>query len=706
MLVAPSPELTRAQEAPGTLSTASRPSLPPTTPGQCRPFGATITPTGVNFAVFSRHAERVHLVLFRDGQAEPFAELPLDPAANRTGDVWHIHVRGLPADCQYGYRVFGPLMPRAGHRFNSTAVLLDPYARAVSGRHPWASGDGALNGHGADSAKLTRRGRIVSDEFDWKDDAPPRTPLAQTIIYELHVRGYTRHPSSGVDHPGTFLGLTQKIPHLKSLGVTAVQLMPILEFDELDQPHKNPFTQEVLRNYWGYSPMSFFAPKASYAVKRGNQVVEFKEMVKVFHRAGIEVILDVVYNHTCEGNENGPSISFRGLDNAIYYMLDREGRCCNYSGCGNTLNCNHPLVHDLIIDSLTYMVSELHVDGFRFDLASILGRAPDGKALEEPPLLRHIAEHPVLGGVKLLAEPWDAAGLSQVGKFPTWGRWLELNGLFRDDVRRFVRSEPGAASGIAKRICGSLDVYGATAKHPYHSVNFVTCHDGFTLCDLVSYNHKHNWPNGENNRDGWDDNLSYNCGHEGATDVAPIAGLRQRQMRNFLALLMVSQGVPFLLAGDEFARSQQGNNNAYCQDNDVNWIDWKLAEKNAGLLRFARMMIALRKQRFAIGQDQFVNRVSWHGTRLGEPDWRGSDRALAFQVHGVSGQPEVFVIFNAHWEPQKFALPSHLGQWRWKRLVDTNLPSPEDIVEEKSAIRLSPADHYVAAPRSTVILIS
>jgi glycogen operon protein len=429
-------------------------------------------------------------------------------------------------------------------------------------------------------------------------------------------------------------------------------------------------------------------------------------MVKAFHRAGLEVILDVVYNHTGEGNESGPTVSFRGLDNAVYYLLDKDGRYYNFSGCGNTLNCNHPVVRDLIIDSLVYLVSELHVDGFRFDLASILGRGAHGKVLDDPPLIQHIAEHPVLAGTKLIAEAWDAAGLSHLGKFPSWGRWAELNGWFRDDVRRFVRSDPGAAASLAKRLCGSLDLYGDTGRHPYHSVNFITCHDGFTLHDLVSYNQKHNEANGEYNRDGWDHNVSWNCGHEGPTNDCQVNALRQRQVRNFLTLLFVSQGVPLLLQGDEFGRTQQGNNNAYCQDNETSWVDWSLAETNAGLVRFTRMMIALRRKYFALTREQFVGRVTWHGTTVGEPDWTGQKRNLAFQLRGSPGQPDLYVLFNAHWEWQKFALPPHGGQWHWKRLVDTNLPGPDDIVELKDAVPLRPADQYVAAPRSAVILVA
>ncbi len=671
--------------------------------GHYRPFGATLRPGGVNFAVFSRHAERMHLVLFKEGRPDPIAEIPLDPKIHKTGDVWHIFVADLAPDTLYGYRVHGPFAPKAGHRFNGNVVVLDPYAQAVSGGHRWGSPDLP---HGQNHGRLARRGRIVCDDFDWEGDVPPATPLQQTVIYELHVRGYTRHPSSSVQHPGTFLGLCEKIPHLKALGVTAVELMPILEFDELDQEHKDPATGELLKNYWGYSPLSFFAPKAAYAVRPGQQVREFKEMVKTFHRAGIEVILDVVYNHTCEGNEHGPTVSFRGLDNSIYYMLDKDGRYYNFSGCGNTFNCNHPLVRDLIIDSLTYLVSELHVDGFRFDLAAILGRGANGKVLEDPPLIQHIAEHPVLAGTKLIAEAWDAAGLTQIGKFPAWGRWAELNGWFRDDIRRFFRSDSGAAGAVAKRICGSLDLYGDSSRHPYHSVNFVTCHDGFTMYDLVSYDRKHNEANGEGNKDGCDWNHSSNYGHEGPTDNAGINALRHRQVRNFLSLLLIAQGVPYILQGDEFGRTQKGNNNAYCQDNDISWVDWELAERNAGLLRFTSMMIALRKRHFALTREEFVNRVRWHGAVLGEPDWSGLKRTLAFQLLGWHTQLDLYVLFNGHWEWQKFALPPQKGGRLWKRLVDTNLPSPNDIVEEADAVLLHPGDHYIAAPRSTVILMS
>jgi glycogen operon protein len=689
------------QDRVGSLPSA-RLGTPPvykTSRGSCRPFGATARTGGVNFAVFSRHARAVHLVLFREGRDEPIAEIPLDPGVNKTGDVWHVFVHSLMPDIQYGYRVFGPSAPKSGHRFNSSLVLFDPHARALSGNARWGQPDGP-------NGRVTRHSRIVSEDFDWEGDVPPRTPMAQTILYELHVRGFTRHSSSAVAHPGTYLGLIEKIPYLKSLGVTAVQLMPVFEFDELEHARHNPHTGELLLNYWGYSPLSFFAPKAAYAAGAGRQVSEFKQMVKAFHKAGLEVILDVVYNHTREGNENGPTLSFRGLDNGIYYMLDKEGRYYNFSGCGNTFNCNHPLVRDLILDSLSEWVTEMHVDGFRFDLAAILGRGANGKVLDEPPLLQHIAEHPVLADAKLIAEAWDAAGLSRMGKFPVWGRWAELNGFYRDDVRKFIRGDAGATASVAKRLCGSLDLYGDMARDSYHSVNFITCHDGFTLNDLVSYSRKHNEGNGENNRDGWDDNYCANFGHEGPTDNAHINAVRQRQMRNYFTMLLISQGVPFLSHGDEFARTQRGNNNAYCQDNDISWVDWGLTQKHAGLVRFVRAMIALRKKHFTLSREQFVNRVSWHGTKIGDPDWTGAARTLAFHLHGQHGHPDLYVMFNSHWESHRFNLPSHDGRRDWRRLVDTNLSSPDDITEEAHAVPVRPADHYILSPRSAVILIA
>ncbi len=667
--------------------------------GDARRLGATVCANGVNFAVFSRHAQEVHLLLFQEGRDDPFADLRLDPVLNRTGDIWHLFVVDLPPGVLYAYRVQGPFDPRQGHRYNPRALLLDPYARAISGGYPWGVSTSPRN-------RPERLARVVADdEFDWGDDVSPNIPMNQTVLYELHVRGYTRHPSSGVQHPGTFLGLVEKIPYLKSLGVTGIQLMPVLEFDEHDVPGRHTNSGSRLVNYWGYSPLGFFSLKSAFASKPGQQNRDFKEMVRAFHKAGLEVILDVVYNHTCEGDENGPTVSFRGLDNSIYYILDKEGRYYNFSGCGNTFNCNHPVVRDLILASLVELATEYRVDGFRFDLAAILARSTTGKPLDEPPLLQHIAEHPVLSQKKLIAEAWDAGGLYLVGKFPTWGRWAEFNGHFRDDVRRFVRSEAHATAAVAKRLTGSLDIYGTTAKHAYHSINFITCHDGFTLYDLVSYSKKQNWANGENNRDGWDENLSFNCGYEGPTDNPAVQALRQRQMRNFLALMMLSQGVPFLTAGDEFARTQQGNNNAYCQDNEISWVDWNLAQKNAGLTRFTAMLISLRKRYFSLGREQFLQRVIWHGTKLGDPDWTGQSRCLAMQLLGGQGQPHFQLLMNVHWEPHRFELPLIEGHYRWRRLIDTNLPAPDDIVEEKNAVPILPGDHYIVSPRSIVLLI-
>ncbi|MFM7151808.1 MAG: glycogen debranching protein, partial [Gemmataceae bacterium] len=522
----------------------------------------------------------------------------------------------------------------------------------------------------------------------------------------LHVRGYTRHPSSGVQHPGTYLGLIEKIPYLSSLGVTSVQLMPVLEFDESDVPGRHPGTGAPLVNYWGYSPLGFFALKGAYASQPGQEAREFKQMVREFHRAGIEVILDVVYNHTCEGSENGPTFSFRGLDNRIYYMLDKDGRYCNFTGCGNTLNCNHPVVRQLIIDSLVELVAEYHVDGFRFDLAAIMGRGAGGRVLEEPTLIQDIAEHPILSKTKLIAEAWDAGGLYLVGKFPAWGRWAEFNGPFRDDVRRFLRGDAETAAITAKRLAGSLDLYGASVRHPYHSINFVTCHDGFTLHDLVSYSKKQNWANGETNQDGWDNNLSFNCGHEGPTDNPTVLALRGRQMRNYLSLMFLSQGIPFLLAGDEFARTQQGNNNAYCQDNEISWLDWTLTQKNAGLVRFTAMMIALRKRHFLMDNETFLSRVTWHGSELEEPDWTGQSRMLAMHLQGGQGRHHFYLMMNTHWESQRFQLPTLERHARWRRLLDTNLPSPDDVVEEKNAVPLHPPDHYIVTSRSVVLLMA
>ncbi len=529
------------------------------------PLGATAIRDGINFAVFSRDATSVTLVLFRPHQQKPFREVSFDIRFNRTGHIWHAFIKGLDPGIRYGYRMDREhnSNPRL-YRYDPRIVLLDPCAKAISGHTSWASQkDGGYN---------HRRSIVLDGEFDWGTDQPLNIPLSETVIYEVHLRGFTRDPSSKVAKPGTFAGLIEKIPYLQDLGITAVELLPVHEFEELDSDRVNPFTGERLRNYWGYQPISFFAPNAAYSSRKGDgdQVREFKQLVKSLHQAGIEVILDVVFNHTAEGNDLGPTFSFRGIDNTVYYIVDpHTGAYLNYSGCGNTLNCNHPVVRELIADCLRYWVMEMHVDGFRFDLASILGRGQDGSVLLNPPLLETLAHDPVLANTKLIAEAWDAAGLYQVGTFPAWSRWAEWNGKFRDEVRRFVRAEPGMVSNLATRLVGSPDLYRTSSREPYHSINFVTCHDGFTLADLVSYDSKHNEINGEDNVDGTTDNLSWNCGVEGPTDWVEINALRRRQMKNFATILLLADGVPMILAGDEMARTQLGNNNAYCQDNEI-----------------------------------------------------------------------------------------------------------------------------------------
>jgi isoamylase len=576
-----------------------------TSRGRPLPLGSSITPDGANFALLCRHGTSVTLVILpEEGGNKPLAEIRLDPRRNRTGDHWHIRVDGLPNTFCYGWRVDGPKGPM--HRFDPTRLLLDPACPMLSGGAVWA-GTCETDPQRTSRRSLFHRG----PRYDWGDDYPPLTPLEDSVIYELHVRGFTCHPTSGVQHPGTYLGLVEKIPYLKWLGVTAVELMPVFEFDECDCPFTNPLTGEKLLNFWGYNTIGFAAPKAAYAATaaRHNQTREFRDMVKAFHAAGLEVILDVVFNHTGEGDDRGRTFSFRGLDNELYYLLDEHGRYLNYSGVGNTLNCNHPVVRDLLMTCLRYWVGDMHVDGLRFDLASILGRDRRGNVLVEPPVIESITEDGVLADTKLIAEPWDAAGLYQVGRFPFGRRWSEWNGVYRDDVRRFWRGDPGCAANLASRVCGSADIYQWSGRLPRHSVNFVTCHDGFTLYDLVSYNQKHNEANGEGNRDGINENYSWNCGHEGPTDDPTVNALRLRQAKNLMATLMLSQGVPMILAGDEFLRTQGGNNNAWCQDNETSWVNWGLARERLDFLRFTREMIwlrrrhpALRRRRFFVGE--------------------------------------------------------------------------------------------------------
>ena len=691
-------------------------------PGYPMPFGVTETRHGLNFAIFSSHATAMTLVLFTTREEPPLLELALDPTINRTGHAWHVEVQGIDAGSRYGWRADRqPVRRDALHHFEPSDVLIDPYATALTGRSTW----GVIEPRAAaGAAEARRRSLFVHGEFDWDGARPPRIPLADKIIYELHVRGFTRHPSSGAAQPGMYLGLTEKIPYRRELGVTTVELLPVYEFDELENRAVNPLSGERLYNFWGYSPICFFAPKAAYAVhgRNGSQMDEFKRMVREFHRAGIEVFLDVVFNHTAEGAlaPGAPSLSFRGLDNSVYYMVDPDtGEYLDYSGCGNTLNCNHPVVRTLIIDALRYWVAEMHVDGFRFDLASILGRGRDGEVLANPPLLERIAADPVLADATLIAEAWDAAGLYQVGSFPAWGRWAEWNGPFRDQIRHFVRGDGGFTSALASRLSGSADLFQRSGRTPSYSINFVTCHDGFTLADLVAYDRKHNVANGENNRDGLDDNVSWNCGAEGASDDPTVRALRARQVRNFLTLLLLARGTPMLLAGDEFGRSQAGNNNAYCQDNAISWVDWSLLDAARDLFRFVKTLIAFRRAHPVLRQRDFLSGVArvvlrrpdvmWHGVRLGEPDWGTASRTLAMHLAGEHAHEpdcDIYLAANAWQEDLVFALPAPAPGTRWVQVVDTAAPSPLDIAEAGAETQLPNQTRISVRARSCVVLRS
>ena len=677
------------------------------------PFGANPTRAGVNFAVFARHATRLTIVLFEPGADVPLVELPLDPQLNRTGDVWHALVTGPAARLHYGYRVDRePNHEPHLDRYDSAAVVIDPYSKALASRVT------STNGHGRRSTREGPRREwrsvIRQPQFDWGADRPLKTHLADSVIYELHVRGFSVHPSSGVTRPGTFRGIVEKIPYLKDLGVTAVELMPVTEFDEFNNPRVNPLTGEALRDFWGYNPASFLAAKPAYggASRVGAEVTEFQSMVKALHEAGIEVILDIVLNHTGEGDERGRTISWRGLDNRTYYIVDPvTGRYHNYSGCGNTFNCNHPVARTMLVACLRYWATEMHVDGFRFDLASILGRGQDGEVLFNPPLLERIAAEPVLADTKLIAEAWDAAGLYQVGTFPNWRRWAEWNGRFRDDARRFLRGEAGMVGPIATRLGGSADLYQAAGRAPYHGVNFITCHDGFTLADLFAYDRKHNEANGEGGDGGQDVNYSWNCGVEGPTGDESINRLRRRMARNALVLLLASQGVPMLLGGDERGRTQGGNNNAYCQDNETSWMDWRLDAHSRGLLRFTRLLIAFRRRHPGLRRRSYLEAgpqgwpaIWWHGEQLNDADWSESSRAIAMHLPASGRDTDIYLILNMHWEPRRFELPALPGGRRWFRVVDTSCESPDDITE---AGRETPIEDrfYLAGPRSSVMLV-
>jgi glycogen operon protein len=681
--------------------------------GSPHPLGASPGSGGVNFSLFSGNATGVELLLFAAHDVpEPFQVIRLDPSINKSFHFWHVFVRGLEAGAHYAFRVDGPYDPAAGHRFNRKKVLIDPYARGNT-NSLWKR-DAAC---GPDDNVATSMRSVVIDTagYDWEGDRPLNRPMEDSIIYEMHVRGFTQSPSSRVKHPGTFAGVIEKIPYLKDLGVTAVELLPVFDFDEtavLREVGGRPMT-----NYWGYSTIGYFAPQSSFCVSPqcGHHLHEFRDMVKALHRAGIEVILDVVFNHTDEGNHMGPTFSFRGIDNRTHYFLvpwDLQ-YYMDFSGCGNTFNCNHPIAQKLIVECLRYWVREAHVDGFRFDEGSILARGEDGAPSIHPPVVWQIELDDELADTKVIAEAWDAAGLYQIGHFPG-DRWAEWNGRYRDDIRRFVKGDPGMVGAVASRVAGSSDLYQPRGQYPVNSINFVTCHDGFTLNDLVSYDAKHNEANGEGNRDGINDNLSWNCGVEGSSSDAGVETLRNRQVRNFAAILLLSRGVPMLVAGDEVRRTQKGNNNAYCQDNDTSWFDWSLVERNRDLYRFWKQMIEFRKRHATLHRGQFFNgakngrglpEVTWHGTRLYNPGWNDPDgRVLGVTLAGFNGDPDLHIMLNMYWESLDFELPSVPGR-TWLKAVDTSEPPPQDIADFGAELPVF-GNSYKVKERSVVVLVS
>lgn len=643
-------------------------------PGFFREFGAVAIPGGVNFTIHTHGATSCELLLFHRKAEEPYAVIPF-PESYRIGFCYSMIVFDLDIEeFEYAYRLDGPYDEKKGLRFDKNKILLDPYARAVTGQSQWGHINNAQHGY---------RARVVHSNFDWGDQRHHSIPMEDLIIYELHVRGFTMDESSGVKHHGTFEGLREKIPYLKELGVNAVELMPIFEFDEMRDVRL--IDENELIDFWGYNPVSFFAPNTSYcsSMEYNREGLELKTLIKDLHDNGIEVILDVVFNHTAEGNEFGPCFSFKGFDNNIYYMLTPDGHYYNFSGCGNTLNCNHPVVRDMILECLRYWVIEYRVDGFRFDLASILGRNDDGTPLSQPPLLRSLAFDSILGNVKLIAEAWDAGGLYQVGSFPSWKRWAEWNGRYRDDMRRFLKGDDLLAQTAAARITGSPDLYDPAYRGGNASINFLTCHDGFTLYDLYSYNQKHNEANGWGNTDGADDNNSWNCGVEGETDDPAILALRKRLMKNACAILLCSRGTPMFLSGDEFADTRYGNNNPYCQDNLISWLDWSLLKKNKDLFDFFQYMIQFRKDHPVIRKDLEpsylgVPAMSTHGLTPDETNFSGDSHVVCVRFAGYNEATQkedlVYLAVNSGWFPVTLTLPELPEHYKWKVAVNTGDP--------------------------------
>lgn len=640
-------------------------------PGFFLQNGAVAIPGGVSFTVCTQEGTACELVLFERETREPFAVIPF-PEHYRIGNVYSMIVFDLNIeDFEYAYRVDGPYRPSIGQLFDKNRFLLDPYAKAVTGQSQW--------GRSSDD-EFGYRGRVVGEDFDWGDQVQENLPMEELIIYELHIRGFTKDPSSGICCPGTFEGIREKIPYFKDLGINAVEFMPIFEFDEMRGSREVDGT--CLFDYWGYNPVSFFAPNTSYASKKeyNHEGDELKHLIKELHENGIEVLLDVVFNHTAEGNEQGPFISFKGFDNRIYYMLTADGAYYNFSGCGNTLNCNHPVVQNLILDCLRYWVVEYRVDGFRFDLASILGRSEEGVPLANPPVLERLALDPILGKVKLIAEAWDAAGLYQVGVFPSWNRWSEWNGKYRDDLRKFLKGDLGMIPAVMERIAGSRDLYGSSGRGYDATVNFITCHDGFTLWDLYSYNQKHNEANGWGNRDGSNENYSWNCGAEGDTEDESILRLRKRLVKNAVTILLVSKGVPMILGGDEFCNTQFGNNNPYCQDNKISWLDWNRREKFQDIYEHFQKMIRFRKEHQVLKSDVkpaicHFPKISFHGVLPWEADESFASRVLGMMFAGRNREDTrdemIYVGMNMHWESHEMTAPKLPPSYQWMLKVKT-----------------------------------
>jgi glycogen operon protein len=691
----------------------------PVLPGQGYPLGATVYPNGVNFSLFSQYAEKIELLLFHNSHdPQPAQIITLTPKQHRTYYYWHVFVQGLKAGQVYAYRAYGPDLPERGLRFDSSKVLLDPYAKAVIGYSIYNRQ--AASERGRDNCAQALRGVVINPgTYDWEGDRPLNHSYASSVIYEMHVGGFTRHPSSGLapEKRGTFAGLMEKIPYLKDLGITAVELLPVHAFDPESAPAGLP-------NYWGYNTVNFFALHPAYSANQDplGALDEFRDLVKALHQDGLEVILDVVFNHTAEGNENGPTLSFRGLDNPTYYILepDNPAAYTNYSGCGNTFKGNAPIGGRVILDSLRYWVSEMHVDGFRFDLAAILDRDAQGHPIRgtqresTTSILWNIESDAVLAGTKLIAEAWDAAGLYAVGGFVEYADWFaEWNGPFRDDIRRFIKGDVGMVGKLAARILGSPDIYQRQDTDINRSINFITCHDGFTLNDLVSYNDKHNEANREDNRDGANDNFSWNCGEEGKTTNNDIEALRLRQIKNFLTILLLSQGTPMLLMGDEVRRTQQGNNNAYCQDNPLSWLDWSQMDTQSDLLCFLQRLVHFiqglevfrQEVRLHIADDSREPSISWHGVKLGQPDWREASHSLAFSLRHPQANEHLHVIFNAYWSALEFELPLLAAGKIWHRVVDTDLALSDAVCELGGTSPYTGYSYRVTA-RSCVVLIA